>query len=154
MAEAEEKANNMLLEKERKARELKEQIERSRQQQMQKKTNEKNKTKQDEKEFADFWRLRNDELQISEEQEKEEQRLRQVELKGFIKNQMENKTKKVEEEYYKELDYATKNRALLDHTEKQFYSYAEQCIKEWQAQGKNVKPLILELKTYKKRIVT
>jgi len=64
------------------------------------------------------------------------------------------KTKKVEEEYYKELDYATKNTALLDHTEKQFYSYAEQCIKEWTAQGKNVKPLILELKTYKKRIVT
>jgi len=42
---------------------------------------------------------------------------------------------------------------LLDQNEKNFYSYTEKCIKEWQAQGKNVKPLIMELKNYKKRIL-
>jgi hypothetical protein len=46
---------------------------------------------------------------------------------------------------------ATRSQALLDHKEKEFYSYAEKCIKEWQEQGKNVKPLILELKNYKKK---
>jgi hypothetical protein len=46
---------------------------------------------------------------------------------------------------------ATKCQALLDNQEKEFYSYAEQCIKEWEAAGKNVKPLIMELKGYKKR---
>ena len=44
-------------------------------------------------------------------------------------------------------------QALLDQQEKNFYSYAERCIAEWQAQGKNVKPLILELKNYRKRIL-
>ncbi len=46
---------------------------------------------------------------------------------------------------------ATVSQAMLDHKEKEFYSYAERCIKEWQDQGKNVKPLIMELKSYKKK---
>ena len=46
-----------------------------------------------------------------------------------------------------------KTQALLDQQEKNFYSYAEKCIQDWQAQGKNVKPLIMELKNYKKRVV-
>ena len=53
----------------------------------------------------------------------------------------------------RELHEATKGAAMLDHKEKEFYSYAEKCIKEWQDQGKNVKPLILELKSYKKKMV-
>ena len=40
---------------------------------------------------------------------------------------------------------------LNDQQEKNFYSYAEQCIQEWQGQGKNIKPLIMELKNYKKQ---
>ena len=46
-----------------------------------------------------------------------------------------------------------RNQALQDQQEKNFYSYAEKCIDEWQGQGKNVKPLIIELKNYKKRVV-
>ena len=70
---------------------LKEQIERSRKLQIDKRMNEKNTEKRDEKEFADFWKIRNDELQIAEEQEKEEIRQRQAELKKDQKNQVENK---------------------------------------------------------------
>ena len=47
---------------------------------------------------------------------------------------------------------ALKTQALLDQQEKNFYSYAERCIETWQTQGKNVKPLIMELKNYKKRV--
>jgi hypothetical protein len=43
-------------------------------------------------------------------------------------------------------------QALLDQQEKNFYSYAERCIRDWEAAGKNVKPLIIELKNYRKRI--
>jgi hypothetical protein len=46
-----------------------------------------------------------------------------------------------------------KTQALLDQQEKNFYSYAEKCITDWQGQGKNVKPLIMELKGYKKRVL-
>ena len=45
-----------------------------------------------------------------------------------------------------------RNVALLDEQDKKFYSYAEKAIKQWQDSGKNIKPLIMELKTYKKRI--
>lgn len=53
----------------------------------------------------------------------------------------------------RELHDAATSTALLDHKEKEFYSYAERCIKEWQEAGKNVKPLILELKGYKKKAI-
>ena len=39
----------------------------------------------------------------------------------------------------------------MDQQEKNFYSYAEKCISEWTSQGKNVKPLVMELKNYKKK---
>jgi len=41
----------------------------------------------------------------------------------------------------------------MEQQEKNFYTYAEKAISEWQGQGKNVKPLIMELKNYKKRVV-
>jgi hypothetical protein len=47
---------------------------------------------------------------------------------------------------------AAKAQALLDQQEKQFYKYAENKIDDWKGQGKSVKPLVLELKGYKKRI--
>lgn len=50
-----------------------------------KKIEQKERQKVDEKEFAEFWKIRNDELAIQEEQEKEEQRQRATQLKGYIK---------------------------------------------------------------------
>jgi len=47
---------------------------------------------------------------------------------------------------------ALKTQALVDQQEKNFYSYAERAVADWQAEGKNVKPLIMELKNYKKRV--
>ena len=52
-----------------------------------------------------------------------------------------------------EMHTALRNNSLQDQQDKNFYSYAEKCISEWQAQGKNVKPLIMELKNYKKKAV-
>ena len=66
---------------------------------------------------------------------------------------MDIKTQRVEQDYKQQLTEATKANALIDQNEKEFYSYAEKCIKEWQDSGKNVTPLILELKNYKKRVV-
>lgn len=52
-----------------------------------------------------------------------------------------------EEEFLNERREAAKALALKDQEGRQFYSYAEKCLKEWNDSGKNVKPLILELKT-------
>ena len=108
---------------------------------------------QEEKEFADFWRIRNEELALAEQQEKEEERQRQIELAGFVKNQVQRKNENAVKQFQSDQEAAFKTQALLDQQEKNFYSYAERCIEEWQAAGKNVKPLVMELKNYKKRIV-
>ena len=90
---------------------------------------------------------------MAEEQEKEEERQRARELQRFQSEQSRIKNEIVVKEFRDEQVNALKTQALLDQQEKNFYSYAEKCIQDWQAQGKNVKPLIMELKNYKKRVV-
>jgi hypothetical protein len=70
-----------------------------------------------------------------------------------LQSQVGSKQKKAEEEFRREQEAATKAQALLDQQEKNFYKYAEDCVKTWTSGGKDVKPLILELKNYKKKIV-
>ena len=66
--------------------------------------------------------------------------------------QVDDKKKKSEEEFLEERRTAMVAQALADNEEKTYYSYAERCIKEWGDSGKNVKPLLIELKTYKNKI--
>ena len=74
-------------------------------------------------------------------------------MAAFVKTQNDAKQANAIKEFQTEQANAVKTQALLDQQEKNFYSYAEKAIAEWQGQGKNVKPLIMELKNYKKRIV-
>lgn len=107
----------------------------------------------EQKEFSEFWKIRNEELAIAEQQEREEERQRQAQLKTFQKNQLTKKQKEIEKEFIAEQEAQLKTQALLDQQTKNFYSYAEEAVQTWQEGGKNVKPLILELKGYKKKIV-
>ena len=79
--------------------------------------------------------------------------MRALELQNFQQNQAKIKNEAAVASYRETQANALKTQALLDQQEKNFYSYAEKCIEEWQGQGKNVKPLIMELKNYKKRVV-
>lgn len=151
VAEAEEKARRLFEEQEAKRAALKAQIERSRKIQIEKRQREKAGEKQEERDFTEFWRARNDELAVAEREEHDDLRQKQVELKAYQREQAENRKKAAEAEYVQEMKEATVSAALLDHKEKEFYSYAEKCIREWQEAGKNVKPLIMELKSYKKK---
>lgn len=84
--------------------------------------------------------------------EKQETRQRNDEMKEYLHKQMEQRHKKAEDEFKAKLEEAANTQALLDQQEKGFYSYAEQAVKEWQQKGKNITPLILELKNYKKKV--
>ena len=53
---------------------MKQAIERSRKNQIDRKSNEEHAKKTEEREFAEFWKLRNEELAIAEQQEREEER--------------------------------------------------------------------------------
>ena len=64
---------------------MKQAIERSRKNQIQRVHTEKEQKKKEEFEFAEFWKLRNEELAIAEQQEREEERQRKVELTNYLK---------------------------------------------------------------------
>jgi len=56
----------------------------------------------EEMEFAEFWKMRNEELAIAEQQEKEEERQRRVELTNYLKKQTEEKNIKAQEDFINE----------------------------------------------------
>ena len=47
----------------------------------------------DDIQFDEFWKMRNEELAIAESQEKEEQRMRAMEINNYLKNQISVKNK-------------------------------------------------------------
>ena len=146
VTEAEEKAARLFEEQEKRKFAMKDAIERSRRQQIARKRAEKEAEQREDQEFKEYWKIRNQELQEAEAFEKEEERMRNKELADFLRMQKEEKVKIVEDEFKRELKAATKAQALIDQQEKHFYSYAEQAISDWKGKGKNVTPLILELK--------
>lgn len=67
VAEAENKATALFEEKERRRLEMKAAIEKSRKNQIHRKVREEDDKKREEREFAEFWKLRNEELAIAEQ---------------------------------------------------------------------------------------
>ena len=49
--------------------------------------------KVDDIQFDEFWKMRNEELAIAESQEKDEQKMRAVEIKNYLQNQIAVKNK-------------------------------------------------------------
>ena len=131
---------------------MKQAVERSRALQIDRKKQNKHAEKQEEKDFSEFWRVRNEELQMAEAQERDEEKQRHKEMVSFLNSQGAQKLENAKKNFKGDAEASLQAQALLDQQEKNFYSYAERCIAEWQSQGKNVKPLIMELKNYKKRI--
>lgn len=64
----------MYAEKEQRKVEMKAAIERSRALQIQRRQREKQAERKEEQEYSEFWKIRNEELQLAEEQEKEEEK--------------------------------------------------------------------------------
>jgi len=85
VAEAENKATSLFEEKEKRRLEMKAAIEKSRKNQLIRKEREILGKNEEEREFSEFWKLRNDELAIAEQQEREEERQRRVELTNYLK---------------------------------------------------------------------
>jgi len=73
-------------------------------------------------------------------------------LQDFLDKQINDKKIKAEEEFIQEKKESSMAQALGDVEDKNFYRYAERCIKEWNDAGKSVQPLLIELKTYKNKV--
>ena len=150
--EAQNKAAEEFQRKEQLKLQMMQQIEKSRQHQIARKTQEKTQEQKEEEEFKAFWQVRMNELAEIERQEKEDQRQRAVQLQHYHKKQMDYKARKLEQEAAVEGELARQAEEVQQADTNQFNSYAEQCLKEWAAQGKNITPLILELKNYRKKV--
>ena len=77
-------------------------IEKSRKNQIDRKNKEFADKKREEMEFTEFWKLRNEELAIAEQQEREEERQRRVELTNYLKKQSDEKNFKAQEDFVNE----------------------------------------------------
>ena len=73
-------------------------------------------------------------------------------LQNFHKFQMNVKKQKAEEEFVKEQETAYKTKLMLNNEQDDFLNYAEGWIQDYNAQGKDITPLILDLKGYKKKL--
>ena len=73
-------------------------------------------------------------------------------MQGILDKQIQEKKQRAEAEFVADKTQAAMAQALTDQQEKAYYSYAEKCIKEWKDAGKNIKPLLIELKTYKDKV--
>jgi hypothetical protein len=93
------------------------------------------------------------ELDKLDAMEKQEGRNRLEELHNFHSQQIDEKKRRAEDEFKKQIEQDAFVAATHDEVEKQFYSYAEKAIRQWQNHGKNIKPLIMELKNFKKRAI-
>lgn len=114
VAEAEDRANRLFAEQERRKFEMAQAIEKSRQLQIQRKQREKHAAKQEDEEFSQFWKVRNEELALAEEAEKEEEKGRQVEIAGFLKKQTNLKNEKAVKAFMNDHEAALKAQAMAD----------------------------------------
>jgi hypothetical protein len=104
VGEAEEKALKLFEEQERRREALKDQVEVSRRQQMEKRRREKQAELNEQQQFSEFWKLRSEELQMAEANEKLEARNRKEDIQQYLKKQVDTRHKKAEEEFKAELE--------------------------------------------------
>lgn len=65
---------------------------------------------------------------------------------------MDIKKQVAEEDFVKEQEGAYKTKIMLNNEQDEFLKYAEGWIKDYYNQGKDITPLILDLKSYKKKL--
>jgi hypothetical protein len=150
--EAEEKRNRQEEEKKRRFEELKRQIDENRDLQTNRRREVREQDKKDDKEFVEYWKERMQQLELDEKEEKGEIRARNKNLQDFHKMQMEVKKKNAETEFVSDQEAAYKTKLMLNNEQDDFLKYAEESIKEYYNAGKDITPLILDLKSYKKKL--
>ena len=71
-------------------------------------------------------------------------------LHEHYRHQIEEKKKKALNDFIIEKRDGLQNREMINKEEEEFFKFAEEKIKSYHEQGKNIVPMLLELKKYKK----
>ena len=92
-------------------------------------------------------------IQEEKEKEKNEYLMRKQKVKDlheYYRQQIEEKKKKALNDFIIEKRDGLQNRDMINKEEEEFFKFAEEKIKSYHEQGKNIVPMLLELKKYKK----
>ena len=91
-------------------------------------------------------------MQDDEKEELIDIKNRNKNLQSYLKFQMDIKRKKAEEDFKDDIETAIKTKLMLQNEQDEFLKYAEKWIQEYHNDGKNIIPMLLDLKQYKKKI--
>jgi hypothetical protein len=149
--EAEEKKEKEEEIKQKRKNELRMQMEESINTKRKEKEEEKLKIKKEEKEFVDTWKKRMEQLNKDEQEERRDVRNRNKEVAMFQIKQMNDKKDKAMKIKEHDVQLAKTTKVLLKDEHDDYFEYVNEWIKEYQKQGKDITPLLLEIKRYKKR---
>ena len=119
---------------------------------MKRKIGQKEFDKKEEKEFIDLWKEKMKQLDEDEKEELGDIRKRNKNLQDYHKYQIEIKKTKAQDDFVRDQENAYKTKLMLQNEQSEFLKYAEGWISDYYKDGKDIKPLILELKNYKKRL--
>ncbi len=149
MKEREEKREKEEKEKKERLEQIKNDIKLQREEIIKKKEDEKNKIKKEKEQYLDDWKKK---MKIIEMEEKNELLLRKERDKNLAKYQqlqLEEKKRLAKEHFLELVEDSYRNKLGLENEANEFYQYTEFWINEYKKQGKNIDPLLLELKKYK-----
>jgi len=153
VAQKEADDENKRLAKEEAKRRWEEDIQKSRVQQIQRKQNEREREKAEDAETAKFlqeW------CKVLDRQEQEEVELKNQanrKLSQEHKKMVEIGRRKLEQDKSLEGEVALRAKRAIEADTIEFHSYAENCIRDYSAEGKNVIPLIKELREFRKKVI-
>ena len=108
--------------------------------------------KQEQITFQKFLRERNLVLKDKENRISKEKRKIAEEVSKFNKSLEESKLAEMQNEIDSNLDDKNRYRGILEDKDSKFRSYAEKVLTEWEGQGKNIMPVLLELKKRKEML--
>ena len=149
LKEREEKREKEEKEKKERLDQIKNDIKLQREEIIKKKEDEKIKIKKENEKYMDDWKKK---MKIIEMEEKNEfllKKEREKNLAKYQKLQLEEKKRIARKQFLDLVEDSYKNKLGMEMEANEFYQYTEFWIKEYKKQGKNIDPLLLELKKYK-----
>lgn len=140
------------LEGEERRRKWLEDIDTSRRMQVERKRAQTDREKAEENELSCFWKEWCGRLDELDEQETTQRRLAAKKLAQEQLTQKEVRKRREEEDKRREQTVAVSAQAALEADTLEFHQYAETQIKQYATEGKNIIPLIKELRDFRKRV--
>ena len=109
------------------------------------------KQKKEDLAFMDSWKDRMKQLERDEKEEQMQIKKRNKELAEFQKSQYAEKKKKAVDEFRKITDRAHVTEKMIKDEEDDYMEYVMRWVEQYKREGKDIKPLIIEINKWRKR---